>query len=95
MKGTFITSGASVPVSGTRSLSTIAFAIADDWGVKTNYAARPYLQAMSRLNSIDDVYGHDSARDMVLYFLSNAQSWRGETARAIKAELRAMLGGAA
>jgi hypothetical protein len=27
----------------------------------------------------------------VLYFLSNASSWRGEVAKAIKAELKAMV----
>jgi hypothetical protein len=30
----------------------------------------------------------------VRYFLANATSWKGETARAIKAELKAMLKGA-
>jgi len=78
----------------TRKLSTIAHEIMAEWGVKTNYAARPYLLAMSYLNSIDDNYGYDSAKEIVLYFLANAQTWRGERARAIKAELKAMLGGA-
>ena len=78
----------------TRKLSTIAMDIVDDWGAKTNYAARPYLRAMACLNSIDDNYGWDSAKEIVLYFLANAQTWRGERARAIKAELKAILGGA-
>ena len=37
------TTKANVPV---RSIETIANEILRDWGVKTNYAERPYLQAM-------------------------------------------------
>lgn len=46
---------------------------------------------MSDLSSIDDNYMFDSAKSIVLYFLANAQSWRGEVARRIKAELKAMV----
>jgi hypothetical protein len=73
-----------------RSLSTIATEIRKDWGSKVNYAAKPYLSAMAGLDSIDDQYGYDDARGIVLYFLSNASSWRGETAKRIKAELKAL-----
>jgi hypothetical protein len=73
-----------------RSLSTIASEIRRDWGSKVNYAAKPYLSAMAGLDSIDDNYGYDSAKSIVLYFLSNASSWRGENAKRIKAELKAM-----
>ena len=73
-----------------RSLRTIANEIRRDW-VKVNYAALPYLQAMDNLNTVRDEYGCESARSIVLYFLSNATSWRGETARRIKAELKGML----
>jgi hypothetical protein len=55
-----------------------------------NYAAAPYLDAMSSLNSIDDMYLYDTAKSIVLYFLGNAQSWRGDDARRIKAELKAL-----
>ncbi len=72
-----------------RSLSTIASEIRRDWGSKVNYAAKPYLSAMAGLDSIDDNYGYDSAKSVVLYFLSNASSWRGENAKRIKAELKA------
>ncbi len=77
-----------VPV---RSIETIANEIRRDWGVKTNYAARPYLQAMYGLNSISDNYGCDSAKSIIAYFLSNASSWKGETAKRIKKELNAMI----
>jgi hypothetical protein len=73
-----------------RSLSTIAAEIRKDWGAKVNFAAKPYLSAMAGLDSIDDQYGYDDARSIVLYFLSNASSWRGETAKRVKAELKAM-----
>jgi hypothetical protein len=74
-----------------RSISEIANEIRKDWGVNTNYAARPYLQAMYGLNSISDNYGCDSAKSIIAYFLSNASTWRGETAKRIKKELNGMI----
>lgn len=73
-----------------RNLSTIAAEIRKDWGSKVNFAAKPYLSAMASLDSINDQYGYDDARSIVLYFLSNASSWRGENAKRIKAELKAL-----
>ena len=75
-----------------RSLHDIAYEIAGDWGSKTYFGARPYLQAMMELRHIDEMYGLDSAKSVVLYFLGNAQTWRGETARRIKQELKDMAG---
>jgi len=46
---------------------------------------------MLELNSITDTYGLDDASSIVLYFVSNAGTWRGETARRVKAELRGMV----
>jgi len=74
-----------------RPLHEIAREISMDWGLKINYAAQPYLNAMAALNEITDMYGYDSAEEIVLRFLGNATSWRGETARRVKAELRAMI----
>ena len=76
----------------TRSLSTIANDIRKDW-TKPYFGAVPYLDAMETLNTIRDSYYYDDASDIVRYFLSNATSWKGETARAIKAELKSMLKG--
>lgn len=73
-----------------RPLYTIAADIRSDWK-KVNYAAVPYLDAMQQLNSIEDNFILDSARSIVRYFLSNATTWRGEKAREIKAELKAMI----
>jgi len=53
--------------------------------------AWPYLMAMMELNSIDDSYYADSAKSVILYFLANAASWKGETARRIKAELKELV----
>ena len=73
-----------------RTLREIAREIRLNWA-RVNYAAEPYLQAMSSLESVSDRYYFDTGRDIVLRFLSNASSWRGESARRIKAELRAMI----
>jgi hypothetical protein len=76
----------------TRSLSTIAREIRKEWGAKVNYAAKPYLEAMSSLDKVSDNYGYDDGESIVLYFLSNASSFRGDAAKRIKAELKAMVG---
>lgn len=73
-----------------RPLHTIARDIVQDWE-RPNYAAAPYLEALADLDTVADNYGYDSGRSIVLYFLSNAATWRGETARRIKAELKALL----
>jgi hypothetical protein len=39
-----------------RPLREIAREIRKDWGSKVNYAAKPYLEAMSDLSSIHDSY---------------------------------------
>ena len=72
-----------------RPLYEIANEIRKDWK-KPYFGAKPYLDAMACLNSINDNYGWDSAKSIVLYFLGNASTWRGETAKRIKAELKAM-----
>jgi hypothetical protein len=72
-----------------RSLSSISRDICKDWQ-KVNYAAKPYLSAMQTMGDIRESYGYDSGKSVVLYFLSNASSWRGDTAKRIKDELKAM-----
>ena len=72
-----------------RPIYEIAREIRRDW-TRVNYAAAPYLDAMRELDSITDNYIHDSGKSVVMYFLSNASSWRGNTAKRIKAELRGM-----
>ncbi len=53
-----------------------------------NFAAKPYLDAMGNMISIRHNYGLDSGVSIVLYFLSNASTWRGPTAKAVKDELK-------
>jgi hypothetical protein len=74
----------------TRPLHEIARDIRLDW-TKPYFGAVPYLEALGRLDSVNDNYGCDGADSIVRYFLSNANTWRGETARRVKAELKGML----
>jgi len=79
-----------------RPLSEIAREIRSNWkksisGTDLYFGARPYLDAMSGMGQITDNYGCDSGRSIVAYFLSNASTWRGETAKRVKKELNAML----
>jgi hypothetical protein len=48
---------------------------------------------MHGLYSVQDAYGYDSGKSVVLYFLGNAASFKGEAAKALKAELQAALKG--
>ena len=73
-----------------RNLYDIAAEIRRDWK-KVNFAAAPYLSAMSTIGDIGDSYGWDTGKSIVRYFLSNASTWRGEAAKRVKAELKAML----
>lgn len=73
-----------------RPLYQIAAEISKDWK-KVNFAAKPYLEAMYSLDSITDKYIMDSGKSIVAYFLSNASTWRGETAKRIKKELNDIL----
>jgi hypothetical protein len=68
-----------------RTIREIASEVRRDWK-KVYYGAVPYLEAMGQLDKIDE-----DGRSIVTYFLSNATTWRGETARRVKAELKAML----
>lgn len=72
------------------NLSSIAQIVRKDWE-KIYFGAVPYLNAMECFNSINDTYLEDSASSIVNYFLANAQTWRGETARAVKEKLKRLL----
>jgi len=73
-----------------RTLREIAIEISENWK-NPYFGAVPYLEAMKTLYSINDDYYTDSAETVVLYFLSNAGTWRGDVARRIKAELKEMI----
>lgn len=74
-----------------RPLYQIAQEIGWNWK-PVGPAAYPYLRAMYSLNNINDNFGLDSGKSVVLYFLSNAASWRGDVARRIKSELKELAG---
>lgn len=91
-----MTTTATKSATAVRPLSVIAEEIRRNWkksisGTDLNYAAKPYLYAMFALDKISDAYGMDSGKSIVAYFLSNASSWRGDTAKRVKAELNKML----
>lgn len=74
-----------------RPLYVIAQDIKTNWP-NVNYAAKPYLEAMATLESIEQKYYYDTGRSIVLYFLANANTWKGEVAREIKKELKQLAG---
>lgn len=79
------------PTMTPRPIYEIAADIRKDWR-KVYFGAEPYLDAMGALNKITDYYGCDDAKSVVLYFLANAQTWRGNNAKTIKTELKAIAG---
>lgn len=73
-----------------RPIREIAAEIKSDWK-KVYFGAVPYLEAMFSLDKITDDYYADTAKTVVIYFLANANTWRGEVAKRIKAELKNMI----
>ena len=69
------------------TIAQLAHLAALDWE-KPWYAAVPYLNAMHEMADINDRVFNDEGRHVVNYFLGNATRWKGDNAKAIKAELR-------
>lgn len=76
-------------VNTARPIYEIAQEIYKTWP-KVNYDAKPYLEAMTTMNRLTEKFGVESCSDILDRFLVNAATWRGEDARRIKAELKAM-----
>lgn len=75
-----------------RPINQIARDIFGAWGVENvHYSAKPYLMALQNVNNIRDKYINDSAESLILYFLGNAKTFKGEDAKRLKAELKAHL----
>ena len=74
-----------------RMIYEVAKDIGKDWKNVGVYAA-PYLSAMREVCVPTDKYIHDDARSIVLYFLSNASTYRGENAKLYKRELKDICG---
>lgn len=81
-----------LPADQVRPIHKIADEVLADWPRDRRYfGVAPYLDAMRYLDKITDKFGEDSAPEVIIYFLSNAKTWRGETARRIKQELNDLL----
>lgn len=76
-----------------RPIYSIAKDIKRVW-VKPYFGAKPYLDAMMSLNGINDNYGYDDARSVIMYFLANASTFRGNDAKVLKQELKNLMAGA-
>jgi hypothetical protein len=70
-----------------RPLYLIAREIRADWKDKVYFGAKPYLAALLEMDQVTEAYGMDTGKSVVLYFLANATTWRGDVARRIKKEL--------
>jgi hypothetical protein len=75
-----------------RTLREIAIEIKQLWP-KVYFGAVPYLDAMMQIRGgADATYGCEDGKTQIIYFLSNAATWKGEDAKRIKAELKKMAG---
>jgi hypothetical protein len=74
----------------TRPVYKIAEEILNDWAAP-HFAARPYLAAMLTINSHCENYGQDTAKSIILYFLSNSTTYRGSKAQELKKELKTLI----
>lgn len=75
-----------------RTFAEIAREIKKVWA-KPYFGAVPYINAMVMIDSSDKnfPYLYENAESVAKYFLANAQTWRGEDAKRIKAELKSMI----
>jgi hypothetical protein len=73
-----------------RPLHKIADEIMRKWA-RPYFGAVPYINALTHLSAKEDHFGVESGDSVIRRFLVNAATWRGDDARRIKAELRAIL----
>jgi hypothetical protein len=74
-----------------RPLSEITREIRKDW--KPMYRpAEAHFEAFEYADNVNQMYGMDSVKSEICYFLGNAQTWKGDVARRIKLELKALVG---
>lgn len=76
-------------------ISDIAQIIQKDWKATSKngvyFGAKPYLDALKTMSTIDQNYYSESGKSIVIYFLANAQTWKGEVAKAIKAHFNKLI----
>jgi hypothetical protein len=68
----------------------IAQFIINDWS-KQGRVPKTYLEAMLKIESLDDMYGADPASSVVSYFIVNASQWKGDIAKVTKKYLSELL----
>lgn len=76
-----------------RSPRDLALDIRADYarkGKPVHYSAKPYVDAMAQLDSWFESFHADDALTCAVYAFSNLSTWRGDEARAIKAEWKAI-----
>lgn len=75
-----------------RTFRQIAKDIKKAWP-KVYFDAEPYLEALLELNTTNPeaLYYCDRAKEIAEYFLANAQTFRGEEAKRLKEELKALI----
>lgn len=73
------------------SVAALARLIRKVWA-KPYFGAVPYIEAMHAFEKDGDLYGVENAKGICTYFLANATTWRGDMARAVKAELKRRFG---
>lgn len=73
-----------------RPIYQIAKDIKDAWKNPSPYAME-YLIPMLSINNIDDHYFFDDAERIIICFLEEAKTFRGEKARELKQELKDLL----
>jgi hypothetical protein len=80
--------------AGPRTIKAIVADVFSEWGEKVHtvgYAAKPYLDALSNVESAEEFYGAEKAEHLVRYLLSNLTQFKGQRARELKEELRGHL----
>lgn len=75
-----------------RTFSEVAREIRAKWP-KPYFGAVPYLDVLEQVDSSDKntIYMVERVRDLVAYLLCNMNTFRGEDARRLKAELKEMI----
>jgi hypothetical protein len=59
--------------------------------MRINGAAAPFVEGLGEVRTARDRWYAQTGADAIRGFLMNAQTWRGEVARRIKLELKAIL----
>lgn len=80
--------------AGPRTIKAIVSDVITTWGDKlptVGYAAKPYLEALTTVETTEEYYGDDKAEHLLRYALSNMAQFKGQRARELKEELRAHL----